>query len=268
MSQTKLIVFFTAVVIMVPLISFIILDNRHPVTVMKIELTNQPDNHLKNQELYNKLTEIENKMNDRSLIEIFDSEREKYNQILTLIAVIISIFGLYTIVLRLVEKNDFDKLKEEFTDINNKNINLNKLLTIGYLRSELTQLTDAFIHSSTLVFRNNGLKVSNKDEFLLYLEVQYTNYFTLLKNGNAVDEISFDEIAIPFSRSLMHAAYYACDRSYSDEKSLYRSKNMIIEKILTLCKAILGNETYSVFETSIKKHYSSFFVDELIGEDA
>jgi len=267
MNRTKVIIVFIAIVIMIPLVSYIIVNKNHPVTIIKIELSNQPDNHLRNVEIYKKLVDIETKMNARSLIEIFDSERERYNQILTLIAIIISIFGIYTIVLRLVEKNDFDKLKEDFMMINNKNIELNKLLTIGYLRSELTQLSDAFKNSSIFVFRNNGVKVSTKDEYLLYLEGQYTKYFNLIKTGNVVDETSFDEIAIPFAQSLKNAADYAFKKKYCEDKNVYRSYNMIVDKILTLSKAILGTENYFLLEKCIKKHYNGFFVQGVIEDD-
>ena len=252
-------IFISIIVILIPIIifSFFIHKTR---SIPKVEIILKVEEDINNnnynlskesiENLQNVMKEFNYSVNTDKLIQVFEREREHYIVIVTIITLIITIFSLFMILNRFVEKDEYDKIVNEFEKQKKEfDVELNEL-KISNLIFKIKSGNDGLKELVNLVY-NDGY-VQNLDQFEIFIEKRILSYTKVMDKLRLSNE-NIDNIIIRFRNMIIFIIRYAYNKKWINTKICDVNKNILFKNLIKLIKSNIDNNLYIVFKERLLK---------------
>ncbi|MCG6142795.1 hypothetical protein [Leptospira mtsangambouensis] len=197
-------------------------------------------------------------LNYESLLSIFESEREHYVLLISLLIGIMTIFTIYFGFTRLVEKQEYEDIKNDLEKL--KESLYNELIELDKksFTFELKNINDQYSSDINFVDNNHQI-ITELNKFVLHLELKFSK---LSNKINEYDE-KFIEDQIYYIRNiLINASKYAKKRGLIENPLLDTNLNPVF---YTITKELYKNVKPEIYNSIVNKllhiHPTAIFED-------
>lgn len=146
--------------------------------------------------------------NQNSISEIFEKERAKYIELLTVVSILLTVFSLFSIVTGFLEKSETNKFKEELIAIKKSyTIELNNIKWSNLIGSinEMTQRTNQVVN---FVFIDNS-RVDSMEKYEKFLSMGLTNIMKSIQIEQLSQPYNLQSFTIGIYNYLLSSKNYA-----------------------------------------------------------
>lgn len=195
--------------------------------------------------------------NQDKLLEGFDKERTFYINFITIISIVLSIFGIAPVIYGIFEKNENAKLREELENLRNEyGTRLDRIKQKDVL-DWFSNKTDELYADDNFIFDDSTL-VENENEFYKFIIFHFIKTINKI-NIDLLDEANIHSLAIELSNLMCALIWYSRQR-YNTEFVQISNTEIISIKDNELFNNIFINLQVVLPEEKFKK-----LIDELKG---
>jgi hypothetical protein len=189
--------------------------------------------------------------NEEKLQEVFNLERTKYIDLITVISILLTVFTLYSIISNILAKEDFKKLEKELKQIVNKYEQEVNILVYNKIIEKINKygmyLADG---NCDIAFKDNR-QVHNLDEYCDCLMEDLNEDFKELYSKSLISQDRIPEFSLTIRNFMASATLYAQQEKYIKKNIYDKNNNKIIARICISLKIIFGDSMYMAIETYI-----------------
>ena len=241
MKKISIIVFTTlSVILPISIFSYLLYKTR-VISPIEICLQLRQDDSLKNtvkidEDSIKKMNEELKKdvlVNDQNrLIEVFERERAKYIELLTIVSVILTIFSLFSLVSIFFQRNETENIKNEFKKLT---IEFNKQLKVVKFTNIINGLNDIndCLRKNTKFLLNDNSFVDSPEKLDKYLNFVLNKSFG--KMDNVFEKNDLRDFAICITNILCSVPIYMKARFHLDMGTKIDINTQNIPKTIITC---------------------------------
>ena len=192
--------------------------------------------------------------NQNILLENFDKERNFYISFITIISIVLSIFGIAPVIYGIFEKNENQKLRDELEYLKSEYHQQVELSRLHEVLNDIKDKYEALKDNTNFIFQDSTI-VSSYDDMDKY--VRY--FFTTQLSSIRVDLLKDDTMKL---FSLYINNFMLCVSGYVVKKyafSIQKNTNgtvtvkdvTILKTIITIIQAVFGEKKYKEFLNNI-----------------
>ncbi|MGE8723331.1 hypothetical protein ACO2KH_18225 [Leptospira terpstrae] len=193
-----------------------------------------------------------------SLLSIFESEREHYVLLISLLIGIMTIFTIYFGFTRLVEKQEYEDIKNDIEklklSISNELIKLDK----KSFKFELKNINDKYSSGINFVDKNH-LLINDLDKFVLHLEIKFSN---LSDKINEFDAKFIESQIYSIRNILINASKYAKERGFIENTQLNIKMNPVFYTIIKELYKNVDADIYNSFAQKLLLIYPTALLED------
>ncbi len=194
--------------------------------------------------------------NQDKLLESFDKERTFYINFITIISIVLSIFGIAPVIYGIFEKNENAKLREELENLKNEyGTRLDKIKQKAVF-DWFSNKTDALNADYNFIFDDSTL-VENENDFYKFITFHFIKTINEL-NTSLLEESNIQSLAIEISNLMCAVILYSQKRYGSEfnqlsEKEVYSIKdNELFNNMFINLQVVLSEEKFNKLIDAMK----------------
>ncbi len=247
----------TLYILTIALFAFFLYGTRSIPTInvsLKIENVSPEANGLKISkdsltELNSQLTKFSGALPEEKLMRIFEREREHYILLISILLGLTTIIALYFTMTRLVEKQEFDKIRTELTALSGSLKEDLDAVKMEIVRLNLAERTEDY-RSETIFHTKAGQPVDGADAFLLYVDMDIT---MLSERVSPHFEKAPSNWSLLFENLVAAMLYYAKKEGYAPNQDYDVDTNPPFKAIISAFYRTLPAKAYMSLIGNIQK---------------
>lgn len=191
--------------------------------------------------------------NQNRIIELFETEQNKYIELLTILSVLLTVFTIFETLKKIIEKNEIESLKNEIITIKNDNVNFLRMQKSEWALKHIEQITFSNNANSNLVLQDNTVVNS----FELYEKFIVNSCTEILHNydlSSIKDKISGQSFFIALYNYFLSINYHLQLRFDINTNVLIDvNQNMVIKDIVQILSNTLSKQQFELFRNQLLK---------------
>ncbi len=254
MKINKSTLFLSIIVVIIPILLFsFFLRNTRSIPEIKIVLSIENDNKLKTYnisddgvaKLRKVIDESNYSINTDKLIQVFEREREHYIVLITIITLIITIFSIFMILNRFVEKDEYEKIKNDFEQNRSEFILELNELKFSNICLKIKANYDALQGMLNLIYKDGY--VSNLDQFELFTQERFNKHLIELNKLSLTTE-DIGTLCTIIKNYVIYSVSYANKKKWLEPAPFDVDKNILFKNLIKYFKANLEVNVYNSFK--------------------
>lgn len=197
--------------------------------------------------------------NQNLIVERFDKEHSFYITLITVLSILLAIFGIIPVVYGLFEKSEVQNAYNELESLKKQNNEQLRIMKIQNLLDSLQKQDNYFRMNSNILLENSRL-VTTIDEFEHYLRDYFKTIFNGIDFNNFIDNV-FPTLSIIVYNLMQSSLIYSNMRfktQYNFTEKISVMNEKILYTIVSQLQAILPKEKFQQMKEYIEKMQNTF----------
>lgn len=207
-------------------------------------------------EIINKQSVLEDQ---NKISEIFEKERSKYIELLTIVSIILTVFSLFSIATGFIEKNENAKFKEDFVALKNAyNVELSSIKWNSLIASinEMIQRTNQL---ANFIFLDNG-RVDTLEKYEKFLTLSLSNFIKSAQSEQFKQAYNLQSFSIAMYNYLLASKNYSLIKYGNPVSSINFTTDSISKIFIHQIVSNIPNDVY----LKIKEHFIDLSANTII----
>ncbi|MHB8157721.1 MAG: hypothetical protein ACYDEQ_10085 [Desulfocucumaceae bacterium] len=194
------------------------------------------------------VTKLNSRFEDKNLLSIYEREREHYILLLTVLGLLLTISIAYTIINRIVEKDEVLAHEKRIKILEDSLTTELKHLKVVNVVNEFVELGKS-LRSGKTTLLNDGIVVKTEDDLIKYLKPATKKMYSMIKKEDP--EKQLQTRAIDIFNFINSVLIYADLKGISKNQQWSETKNKLFKALITWMEDVMGTENYKVFKEHI-----------------